>query len=126
MPERVYQQEIEAAIPEDGGSVFRNLTANMTAPVDPEPAAHASNNRATIVMGCGENRRGALVGCVIRQRRTGGDRFNQIDYHLQGAAVAGTGREVGVKASSPNKTASGMCIFEVEALQRLVCWRWGS
>ena len=118
MPERVYRQEIEAQFLEDGGGVFRNLTANMTAPVDPEPAAHAGH---TIVMGCDwakqEDYSAFSVGCVTCHVELECDRFNQIDYHFQVQRLRALAEKWGVKSILTELNSIGDVIFE--ALQRL-------
>ena len=84
MPERVYQQEINALFLEDGGSVFRNVSACLTAPLDATPEAHAGHH---IIAGCDwarENDYSAFsVGCVTCRQEVARDRFNQVDYHVQ-------------------------------------------
>ena len=84
MPERVYQQEIDAIFLEDGGSVFRNIAACLTAPTDATPEAHAGHH---IVAGCDWARESDYscfsVGCVTCRQEVARDRFNQVDYHVQ-------------------------------------------
>ena len=84
LPEAAYRQEIEAAFIEDGGSVFRNIAACMTAPTDATPDAHAGH---TIVMGCDwakqDDYSAFSVGCATCHMEVARDRFNQVDYHVQ-------------------------------------------
>lgn len=84
LPERVYRQEILAEFLEDGGSVFRNIVACLTAPLDTTPETHAGHH---IVAGCDWARESDYscfsVGCVTCRQEVSRDRFNQVDYHVQ-------------------------------------------
>jgi len=84
LPERVYRQEILAEFLEDGGSVFRNIVACLTAPLDTTPETHAGHH---IVAGCDWARESDYscfsVGCVTCRQEVARDRFNQVDYHVQ-------------------------------------------
>ena len=86
MPERVYSQEIEARFLEDGGSVFRGITAAATAQAQ-EVAAPGHS----YVMGLDFARSDdftvltvidATTNCLVAL-----DRFNQIDYHIQSGRI---------------------------------------
>lgn len=118
MPERVFLQEILAEFVESQNSVFRNLTANMTAPVDPQPADHAEH---TIVMGCdwakAEDYSAFSVGCVTCGVELECDRFNQIDYHFQVQRLRALAEKWGAKSILTELNSIGEVIFE--ALQRM-------
>jgi len=84
MPESVYRQEIEAAFLDNGGSVYRNVTACLTAPLDATPEQHKGH---TIVCGADWAREADYtsfsVGCSTCRCEVARDRFNQVDYHVQ-------------------------------------------
>jgi hypothetical protein len=84
LPERVYQQEILATFLEDGGSVFRNIAACLTAPLDATPDQHKGHH---IIAGCDWARESDYscfsVGCATCRVEVARDRFNQVDYHVQ-------------------------------------------
>lgn len=84
MTERAYTQEILAEFLEDGAGLFRNITANLTAPGDAQPADHTNH---AIVMGCDwakqEDYTCFSVGCATCHVEVAIDRFNQVDYHVQ-------------------------------------------
>jgi len=84
MTERAYTQEILAEFLEDGAGLFRNITANLAAPGDAQPAAHTNH---AIVMGCDwakqEDYTCFSVGCATCHVEVAIDRFNQVDYHVQ-------------------------------------------
>jgi len=77
-PERVYQQEYMAAFLDDGGAVFRNLTACIRpAPTNPKH----------VVFGVDWGRSNDFTVIVALDAETGHmvamDRFNQIDWTMQ-------------------------------------------
>ena len=84
MPESVYRQEIEAAFIDNGGSVFRNIAACLTAPLDASPDVHKGHH---LILGADWARESDFtcfsVGCVTCHQEVARDRFNQVDYHVQ-------------------------------------------
>jgi hypothetical protein len=82
MPERVYQQEIEARFLESGGGVFRGVRAAATA----EPQAngtHGHNYIFGLDFARSEDFTVAIVLDVTTMSVVAMDRFNQIDYAVQ-------------------------------------------
>lgn len=83
MPERIYAQEINADFIDDNGSVFRNIAANMTAPVS-RPEDHQGH---AIVAGVDWGKQNDFtcisLGCADCRMEVARDRFNQIDYTFQ-------------------------------------------
>jgi len=88
MSEESYRQEILAEFLEGEGTVFRNLSAVTTAPIDDKPEAHDNH-----VIVCGvdwgkQNDFTAIsVGCATCRREIFKDRFNQIDYLFQAQRI---------------------------------------
>jgi phage terminase large subunit-like protein len=84
VPERTYRQEWLAEFIEDGGSVFRNIAACLTAPLDATPEAHKGHH---IIAGADWARESDYttfsVGCATCRQEVARDRFNQVDYHVQ-------------------------------------------
>lgn len=83
MPEQIFQQEIMADFIEDGGSVFRNVSACMNAP-STTPDAHAGH---TLIGGVdwamSQDFTCISIGCRDCKCEVVRDRFNQIDYTVQ-------------------------------------------
>ena len=117
MPERVYQQEINAIFLEDGGSVFRNIAACLTAPTDATPEAHAGH---TLVMGADWAREADFtcfsVGCVTCRQEVARDRFNQVDYHVQTQRLQALAERWHVASILTELNSIGSPVFEM--LQR--------
>lgn len=86
MPERVYQQEIEATFLEDGGGVFRGVRRAATA--EGQDNAHHGH---TYVFGVDWARDSDWTVVTVLDTTTQAmvalDRFNQIDYHVQVSRV---------------------------------------
>lgn len=84
MTEDGYKQEILAEFLESEGAVFRNIAANLTAPVDATPEQH---NGHLLVMGADwgkqEDRTALSVVCRDCRQEVALDFFSQIDYTLQ-------------------------------------------
>jgi hypothetical protein len=90
LPERTYQQEVEAAFLEDAGGVFHNVRACATLTAPDDPAAHKGH---AIVIGCdwAKSQDFTVLTALCREcaRVVDWDRFNQIDYTFQRARLAG-------------------------------------
>lgn len=84
LPSDVYEQEYEARILENQGSVFRNIAANLTAPHNSPPDDHKDH---TIVTGIDwaqkQDYTVISVGCVDCKRELVLDRFNKIGWGIQ-------------------------------------------
>jgi hypothetical protein len=116
LPESAYRQEIEAAFLDDGGSVFRNIRACLTAP-ETTPEQHAGH---MLVMG-GDWAREAdftalSVGCLTCRCEVARDRFNQVDYHVQTQRLRALSDRWGVSAILTELNSIGAPVFEM--LQR--------
>ncbi len=118
LPESAYRQEIEAAFLEDGGSVFRNAAACLTAPLDVTPEQHAGH---ALVMGCDWARESDFtclsVGCATCRCEVARDRFNQVDYHVQTQRLRALAERWGVKSILTELNSIGQPVFEM--LQRM-------
>jgi len=118
MPERVYQQEINALFLEDGGSVFRNVSACLTAPLDATPEAHAGHH---IIAGCDWARESDYsafsVGCVTCRQEVARDRFNQVDYHVQTQRLQALAERWKPAAILSEQNSIGLPVLEM--LQRM-------
>lgn len=83
LPELTFEQEYLAVFLESEGSVFRNITANMTASAT-TPAEHEGHN---IVAGVDWGKQSDFttisLGCVDCGCEVARDRFNKIDFHFQ-------------------------------------------
>lgn len=79
-----YKQEILAEFLEGEGAVFRNITANLTAPLGATPADHT---RHALVMGVDwaqkQDYTVLSVGCAACRQEVALDRFNQIGWAIQ-------------------------------------------
>ncbi len=84
LPEQVFTQEYEAAFLQGQGAVFRNIEANLTAPTDAVPAAHAGHR---IVMGVDWAQKNDFtvlgVFCATCMSEVALDRFNKIEFAFQ-------------------------------------------
>lgn len=118
LPESAYRQEIEAAFLEDGGSVFRNVAACLTASLDVTPEQHAGH---ALVMGCDWARESDFtclsVGCATCRCEVARDRFNQVDYHVQTQRLRALAERWGVKSILTELNSIGQPVFEM--LQRM-------
>lgn len=84
MSESEFRQEILAEFLEGEGTVFRNITACMNAPLKPDKDAHKGHK---IVAGVDWGKQNDFttisVGCEDCKVEIARDRFNKIDYHFQ-------------------------------------------
>ena len=88
MTEESYRQEILAEFLEGEGTVFRNITAVMTAPRDDTPEMHKDHMLVSGTDWGKQNDFTAIsVGCVNCRREVFHDRFNQIDYMFQAQRI---------------------------------------
>lgn len=83
LPERVFQQEYEAVILEDGGAVFRRVREA----VEPGRPLAVEPYDGEFVVGVDWGKHNDFTVCVVLDCDTGAvvelDRFNQIDYRIQ-------------------------------------------
>jgi hypothetical protein len=115
--ESAYRQEILAEFIENGGSVFRNIAACLTAPADTTPEQHAGHH---LVMGADWAREQdwtcLSVGCVTCRQEVARDRFNQVDYHVQTQRLQALAERWHVAAILTELNSIGAPVFEM--LQR--------
>jgi hypothetical protein len=118
MPESVYRQEIEAAFLDNGGSVYRNVAACLTAPLDATPEQHKGH---TIVCGADWAREADYtsfsVGCSTCRCEVARDRFNQVDYHVQVGRLQALAERWKPEAILTELNSIGTPVFEM--LQRM-------
>jgi len=116
--ERAYKQEILAEFLEDGGSVFRNVAACLTAPLDATPEQHKGH---TIVCGADWAREADYtsfsVGCSTCRCEVARDRFNQVDYHVQVGRLQALAERWKPEAILTELNSIGTPVFEM--LQRM-------
>lgn len=90
LPQRTYEQEIEAQFLEDAGAVFRNVRTCATLESPDDPAGHDGH---AVVIGCdwakSEDFTVLTAFCRECGRVVDWDRFNQIDYTYQRARLEG-------------------------------------
>ena len=82
LPERIFNQEYLAAFLEDGGGVFRNVTACATATEQDEPI-EGHEYVFGVDWGKLEDFTAIAVIDITERALVYLDRFNQIDYHVQ-------------------------------------------
>lgn len=89
MTAEAYKQEILAEFLDGEGAVFRNITANLTAPAAATPAQHAGHR---VVMGVDwaqkQDYTVLSVGCATCRQEVALDRFHQIGWAVQRDRVA--------------------------------------
>ena len=116
MPERVYSQEVLAQFLEDGGSVFRGITAAATAEAH-EFAAPGHN----YVMGLDFARSDDFTVLTVIDATTNSlvalDRFNQIDYHIQTGRIGAMATRFRPDAIVAETNSIGIPM--IEQLQRM-------
>jgi len=84
MTESAYRQEIMAEFLEGEGTVFRNISACMNAPLNPKPEDHKGHRIVAGVDWAKQQDYTAIsVGCSDCEVEIERDRFNKIDYHFQ-------------------------------------------
>jgi len=84
LPEQVFTQEYEAAFLQGQGAVFRNIEANLTAPLDAAPARHAGHRIVIGVDWAQKNDFTVLcVFCSTCMIEVALDRFNKIEFAFQ-------------------------------------------
>lgn len=84
LPEETFRQELLAEFIEEDGAVFRNITANLTAPPDADPADHIGHTFACgIDWGQRNDYTAISIVCVDCACEVVLDRFNKIDWHFQ-------------------------------------------
>jgi hypothetical protein len=116
LSEDAYKQEILAEFLEGEGAVFRNITANLTAPASPDPADH---RRHHVVMGADWGRQNdytALsVFCSTCAQELALDRFNKIDWAFQRGRLGALYAHWGVETVLAEENSIGGP--NIEALQ---------
>lgn len=88
LPERVFAQEYLAQFLDDGGGVFRRITAAVDAdlPTDPHAARPVPDGRAYVIgVDWGRHEDFTVITVLDAKDRAvvACDRFTQIDYHIQ-------------------------------------------
>jgi len=84
LPDLTFRQEYLAEFLEGEGAVFRNITACMTADVDPDPKLHEGHRIVAGVDWAKQADYTAIsIGCADCKVELARDRFNKIDYHFQ-------------------------------------------
>jgi terminase large subunit-like protein len=119
MTEDTYRQEILAEFLEGEGAVFRNITANLTAPVT-TPADHAGH-RLLMGVDWGQTRdyTALSVGCVTCGMEVALDRFNQIGWAVQRARLAALAATWGVVGILAERNSMGSPNIEALAAEGL-------
>ncbi len=113
LPEAVYRQEIEAAFLEDGGSVFRNIAANLIAPTDATPEQHAGHHLiAGIDLAKQEDFTAISIGCMTCRCEVARDRYNKVDYLYQVERIKVFLRRWNVQIVVVDETGVGSPIVE--------------
>lgn len=88
MTEEAIEQEINARFLESEGVVFRNITPNLTAPLDATPEQHRGHAMYMGVDWAQKHDYTALsVGCEHCKREVALDRFNKISWDFQRARL---------------------------------------
>ena len=117
LTEEAYRQEILAEFLEGEGSVFRNITANLTAPANAQPIDHYGHR---IVMGVDwaqKNDFTALcVLCSDCRCEVALDRFNKIEWAFQRARLETLAKKWGVRHIEAEENSIGSP--NIEALRR--------
>lgn len=117
LPSDIFLQEYEAEFNENGGSVFRNIAANMTAPPDATPADHIGHVKTVGVDWAQKQDFTAIsVGCANCKMEVQLDRFNQIAWDVQRDRLQTIWRKWGVQWGYAEENSIGGP--NIEALQR--------
>ena len=106
MPERVYQQEIEAQFLEDGGSIFRGITDAATAPRQDGPHV-GSTYVAGLDWALSHDFTVLTIIDATAQAVAHIDRFNGVDYSLQRQRIAAACNRFGVTSVIAEENAMG-------------------
>ena len=112
MTEDAYRQEIMAEFLENEGAVFRNIQANMIAPLT-TPGEHPSHGMVMGVdWGKSDDFTTISVVCQWCHQEVDRDRFNQIDYHVQRARVVSLAQKWQIGRMLPEANAMGAPIID--------------
>ena len=117
LTDEAYRQEILAEFLEGEGAVFRNIIANLTAPMNAQPADHAGHR---IVMGVDWAQKNDFtclsVVCNECRLEVALDRFNKIDWAFQRARLDALAKRWNVAHIEAEENSIGSP--NIEALQR--------
>lgn len=117
LPEATYNQEVLAVFNENESAVFRNVSANMNAPLNATPEQHKGH---TVVMGVDWGKHNDYtamsVGCATCAHELELDRSNRIDYAVQRQRLGHLADKWGVSSILAESNAMGEPIIEM--LQR--------
>jgi phage terminase large subunit-like protein len=117
LPESTYNQEVLAVFNENESAVFRNISANMNAPLDATPEQHTGH---TVVIGVDWGKHNdytaVSVGCATCMCEVELDRSNRIDYAVQRQRLAHLASKWGASLILAESNAMGEPIIEM--LQR--------
>lgn len=117
LPQATFQQEILGIFLQNEGAVFRNITANLTAPLDATPAAHAGHRTVMGVDWAQVHDYTALsVLCVPCRCEVALDRFNQVEWAVQRDRLSTLAARWAVQSVLAELNSIGSP--NVEALQR--------
>jgi hypothetical protein len=106
MPERVYQQEIEARFLEDGGSIFRGITEAATAEQQAGPRS-GSTYVAGLDWALSHDFTVLTIVDATAQAVAYVDRFNGVDYSLQRQRIKAACERFGVTSVIAEENAMG-------------------
>jgi hypothetical protein len=113
IPEDVFRQEYLAEFLEGSGSVFRNITACLNAPLDATPEQHAGHRIiAGVDWGQAHDFTAVSVGCADCRQEVERHRSNQTEYALQVARIGELYRKWGIESILVETNAMGQPIFE--------------
>jgi len=117
LTDEAYRQEILAEFLEGEGAVFRNILANLTAPMNAQPSDHAGHR---IVMGVDWAQKNDFtclsVVCNECRLEVALDRFNKIDWAFQRARLDALAKRWNVAHIEAEENSIGSP--NIEALQR--------
>ncbi len=116
LPERAYRQEYEAEFIEDGGAVFRNISAALTAP---KPAANHAGHDVIIGADWGKSNDYTVFTAICRacHQMLDFDRMNTVDYALQVGRLQQFAGQWSKTTIYPEENSMGVPI--IEQLERL-------
>ncbi|MCA9366885.1 hypothetical protein KC887_01305 [Candidatus Kaiserbacteria bacterium] len=117
LPTATYNQEVLAVFNENESAVFRNIGANMNAPLNAKPEQHAGHK---LVMGVDWGKHNDYtaisIGCASCMCEVELDRSNKIDYAVQRQRLGHLAEKWGVTSILAESNAMGEPIIEM--LQR--------